>query len=34
MDSSIEAPESVIMIDDGYGFKLSIPTILISHDDG
>lgn len=34
MDSSIEAPESVIMIDDGYGFKLNIPTILISHDDG
>lgn len=34
MDNRSEDPNKVIMIDDGRGPQVSIPTVLISMDDG
>jgi hypothetical protein len=34
MDSIIENPSRVIMIDDGHGSQVHIPTVLISLEDG
>jgi hypothetical protein len=31
MDNAIEDPKSIVMIDDGFGFQVHIPTILISN---
>lgn len=34
MDNKVESPGDILMLDDGHGFQVSIPTILISSEDG
>ena len=34
MDNKVESPGDIVMIDDGHGFQVIIPTILISSEDG
>lgn len=34
MDNVVEEPRSIVMVDDGQGFLVSIPTVLISSEDG
>lgn len=34
MDNVVENPGRIIMIDDGHGSQIHIPTVMISKEDG